>query len=83
MGILTVKCLKPDVIATIFERCVDFLQASSSQCRPLSERREQRLVKPLHVHNMVCVLLDITPKEARRSIKALVHFDTCWQESIK
>jgi len=56
MGIPTVKRLKPDAIPTIFARSVDFLQASSSQCntptsRPLLERRQQRSVRPLHVHS--------------------------------
>jgi len=57
IGIPTVKCLKPDTIPTIFTRSVDFFQASISQCntptsQPLSERRQQRSMRPLHVHSI-------------------------------
>ena len=53
MGIPTLKRLKPDAVPTIFARSVDNLQASSSQSpttgRPLSQRRQQRAVRPVRV----------------------------------
>ena len=53
MGIPTLKRLKPDAVPTVFARSVDNLQASSSQSpmtgRPLSQRRQQRAVRPVRV----------------------------------
>ena len=46
LGILALKCLKPDAIPTIFVRSVDYLEASSTSTsntptsQPLSKRRE-------------------------------------------
>ena len=60
MGIPTVKHLKPDIVATIFARSVNYLQASSSQCsttttQPLSERRHQRLVRQFSIKLQACM----------------------------
>ena len=56
MGLPTAKRLKPDAVPTIFPRSIDYLECSSvsntsktkPMSQPLSEKRQQKLVREGH-----------------------------------